>query len=93
MVGKTGLEPMTFCVSDRRSKPTELHPNIYIEINLLNYSIMTKEQLEGLLRHTLTFVGGILVVKGYLDEAAWSEISGAAISLAGALWSVLSKNK
>lgn len=28
MVGKTGLEPMTFCVSDRRSKPTELHPNI-----------------------------------------------------------------
>ena len=93
MVGKTGLEPMTFCVSDRRSKPTELHPNIYIKINQLNYSIMTKEQLEGLLRHTLTFVGGILVVKGYLDETAWAEISGAAISLAGALWSVLSKKK
>ena len=29
MVGKTGLEPMTFCVSDRRSKPAELHPNIF----------------------------------------------------------------
>jgi hypothetical protein len=54
---------------------------------------MTKEQLEGLLRHTLTFVGGILVVKGYLDEAAWAEISGAAITLAGTLWSVLAKKK
>lgn len=54
---------------------------------------MTKEQLEGLLRHTLTFVGGILVLKGYLDEAAWAEISGAAITLAGTLWSVFAKNK
>ena len=30
MVGKTGLEPMTFCVSDRRSKPTELYPNMFV---------------------------------------------------------------
>ena len=30
MVGITGLEPMTFCVSDRRSKPTELYPNIFV---------------------------------------------------------------
>jgi hypothetical protein len=54
---------------------------------------MTKEQLEGLVRHTLTFVGGVLVLKGYLDESTLMEITGAAVTLAGALWSVFSKNK
>ena len=28
MVGIIGLEPMTFCVSDKCSKPTELYPNM-----------------------------------------------------------------
>jgi hypothetical protein len=30
---------------------------------------LTKEQLLGILRHTLTFVGGILITKGIIDEA------------------------
>lgn len=54
---------------------------------------MTKEQLQGLVRHALTFIGGILILKGYLDESALSEIIGAGVTLTGTLWSVFSKNK
>jgi len=54
---------------------------------------MTKEQILGIARHTLTFIGGILVMKGILDEATWTEISGSALTLAGVIWSVIDKNK
>lgn len=54
---------------------------------------MTKEQILGIARHTLTFVGGILVAKGLFDESTWTEISGSAITLAGLIWSVIDKNK
>jgi hypothetical protein len=52
---------------------------------------LTKEQLLGIVRHTLTFVGGILLAKGLASEATINEISGAAITLVGAIWSILSK--
>ena len=35
---------------------------------------MNREQFLGRLRHTLTFVGGILVTKGLIDETLTSEI-------------------
>lgn len=54
---------------------------------------LTKEQLNGIVRHTLTFVGGILVLKGYLDEALVTEIVGAGVTLTGAIWSIIQKNK
>ena len=54
---------------------------------------LTKEQFLGIVRHSLTFVGGILVTKGILDEAAYAEISGAFLTLAGGIWSVVAKNK
>jgi len=52
---------------------------------------MTKVQVLGLVRHVLTFVGGILITKGIIDDAQSSEIIGAAITLVGSAWSVLSK--
>jgi len=52
---------------------------------------MNKEQVLGVLRHTLTFFGGILVAKGLVDEATAMELSGALITLVGGLWSVLVK--
>lgn len=52
---------------------------------------LTKEQLLGILRHTLTFVGGILVTKGLIDETTATEIIGGVITLTGAIWSVLAK--
>jgi len=54
---------------------------------------MTKEQILGIVRHTLTFVGGILIMKGIIDEGAWTEISGGALTLAGTIWSIVDKNK
>lgn len=52
---------------------------------------MNKEQVLGLVRHVLTFVGGVYIAKGLVDEGTTSEIIGAVITLVGSVWSVLSK--
>lgn len=52
---------------------------------------MTKEQVLGVIRHVLTFVGGVLVAKGLIDEATSTEIVGGIITVAGGIWSVLDK--
>ena len=54
---------------------------------------LTKEQVMGIIRHGLTFVGGILIMKGVIDEATSQEIIVSAISLVGLVWSVVDKNK
>ena len=53
---------------------------------------MTKEQVLGLVRHTLTFVGGVLIAKGLITEQLTQEIIGGVITITGAIWSLL-KNK
>jgi hypothetical protein len=53
---------------------------------------MNKEQILGIARHILTFVGGFLVVRGYVDESTLTEIVGSTVTLAGLIWSVLDKN-
>lgn len=52
---------------------------------------MSKEQFLGVLRHVLTFIGGILVVKGWIDETLITETVGAISTLVGTLWSVFTK--
>lgn len=52
---------------------------------------MNKEQVLGLLRHVLTFVGGILIAKGTIDEATATELVGGLITVIGGVWSVLTK--
>jgi hypothetical protein len=52
---------------------------------------LTKEQVLGIVRHTLTFVGGILIAKGLIDEVIVTEIIGGVITLAGTIWSVVDK--
>lgn len=54
---------------------------------------MSKEQVIGIVRHALTFVGGILVLKGYLDESLMGEIIGGAVTLVGTVWSVIAKKQ
>ena len=54
---------------------------------------MSKDQIFGVARHVLTFLGGFLVVKGYLDESLINELIGGAIALAGTIWSIVDKNK
>ena len=67
---------------------------IYNKINI-KYFIMklTKDQLMGIVRHVITFVGGILVTKGLIDDSILTEIVGATVTLSGAIWSIVSKNK
>jgi hypothetical protein len=52
---------------------------------------LTKEQILGIMRHVLTFVGGILVMHGIADETAVTEIAGGIMTLTGAIWSVVAK--
>jgi uncharacterized membrane protein YphA (DoxX/SURF4 family) len=54
---------------------------------------MKKEQLLGILRHVLTFVGGILVARGLATDVLSNELIGAAMTLVGGIWSIISKNK
>jgi len=54
---------------------------------------LTKEQILGILRHILTFGGGLLIMKGIGDENLWSEITGSVITLVGGVWSIVEKNK
>lgn len=52
-----------------------------------------KDQLLGLIRHVLTFVGGIIVAKGLVDENLSQEIIGGLMTVVGGVWSVISKKK
>ena len=52
---------------------------------------MKKEQALGILRHTLTFLGGLLITKGLIDESVLQELSGAVLTLVGGVWSIVDK--
>ena len=54
---------------------------------------MNKDQVLGIIRHTLTFVGGFLVMKGLVDETLVTEIVGGVVTLVGSIWSVVAKTK
>lgn len=54
---------------------------------------LTQEQVLGIVRHTLTFVGGIFIAKGTIDETVATEIIGGVVTLVGAIWSIVAKNK
>jgi hypothetical protein len=53
--------------------------------------MIIKEQTLGLIRHTLTFVGGILIAKGLITESISLDIIGGVMTLVGSIWSILSK--
>jgi hypothetical protein len=54
---------------------------------------MKQEQVFGVIRHALTFVGGFLVMKGMLDEGMLNEGIGIIISAVGFVWSLINKIK
>jgi len=51
------------------------------------------DKLLGIIRHGLTFLGGVLVTQGVLDDALFAELFGAAMTLIGGVWSIIDKNK
>jgi len=54
---------------------------------------MNKETILGIVRHVLTFVGGIVVAKGLLDEGIVTAVIGGALTVVGAVWSIVDKIK
>jgi hypothetical protein len=54
---------------------------------------MKKEMILGIIRHTFTFVGGILVTKGLIDESTLQTFLGSSITTIGIIWSIIQKNK
>jgi hypothetical protein len=54
---------------------------------------MSKETVFGVIRHILTFAGGILASRGIIDAGMVETISGAVITLGGVVWSIVEKRK
>ena len=54
---------------------------------------MKKEEVLGIVRHLLTFIGGGVVAKGIVDVSQVLEIIGAIMTLVGSVWSVADKRK
>lgn len=54
---------------------------------------MSQNVIMAIVRHGLTFVGGILIAKGVLSESSASEISGLIMTAIGTIWSIVEKVK
>jgi hypothetical protein len=54
---------------------------------------MSREQLLGFVRHIITFVGGMLVTRGKLDEGQLEAISGVIITIVGLIFSFSAPEK
>ena len=54
---------------------------------------MAKEKNQGIVRHALTFIGGIVIMKGLATDSVVQELIGSAITLFGGVWSIVSKKK
>jgi len=57
----------------------------------LKERIMDDKQL-GVVRHILTAVGAVLVYMGYTDDGTWAMVAGALATMAGFVWSWMSKS-
>lgn len=53
---------------------------------------MNKDQKLGVIRHVFTFVGGILLAKGLVDESLLTDMVASIMVLVGGFWSVLAKS-
>jgi len=54
---------------------------------------MNKNKVMGIIRHMLTFAGGYVTARGWLDEGTVTELIGAAVTITGVLWSYLAPEK
>lgn len=58
-------------------------------MNPLNW--FTAEQVQGVIRHVLTTIGGVAFVSQNFDPTAWQTVVGAAAIVGGVAWSYLAK--
>jgi len=54
---------------------------------------MKRDHIYSIIRHTLTFLGGLLVIKGTIDENTAEQITSSVLTLTGLIWGILDKNK
>ena len=54
---------------------------------------MNTEQIQGIVRHLLTFIGGIVVMKGLTTDSVVQELIGASLTVFGGVWSIIVKKK
>ena len=54
---------------------------------------LSREQIEGLVRHILTGIGGVLLTLGLLEEAILMDIIGVSTTIIGIIWSLRNKTK
>jgi hypothetical protein len=52
---------------------------------------MTKEKWYSIIRHALTFVGGLLVLKGTIDESVSEQVIASIMTLVGLVWGQVEK--
>lgn len=52
---------------------------------------MNMETIMGVVRHVLTFGGGFLVAKGFLDSETLNQVVAALVTLVGVGWSIFAK--
>jgi len=53
--------------------------------------VMNQDQKLGVIRHVLTFVGGILLTKGLVDESLMTDLVASIMVIIGGVWSITSK--
>jgi len=53
----------------------------------------TRDQILGLIRHIITFVGGVLVARGKIDVSQIETIAGIVTTIAGFLFSMMAPEK
>lgn len=49
--------------------------------------------VSALVRHAMTFVGGILVSSGIFDAGTVEQLSGAIVTIIGVVWSLIDKSE
>lgn len=54
---------------------------------------MRREQVEGMVRHALTALGGVLVARGVIDESLVEPLVGTGLAAFGVAWSLLENQK
>lgn len=54
---------------------------------------MDQAQVQALVRHALTFLGGVLVTVGWADHETAMQITGALTALVSIAWSAIDKKK
>ena len=50
-----------------------------------------KDRILGVVRHLLTFLGGVIVTHGMAEDVVVQELIGATMTVVGGIWSIVAK--